>query len=483
MRSLILSSFERHDNLIALAGSWGKITYTDLSHLVSGVISLATHNKVSRNDYVIYFGADSSVMYATLLASCLGNFRMMVLGEQTSIEAVKRHINTLDAKLVISTANIKFKIETSSVDQVIPIQKEPSAFHSAVSHMTLTSGSLGAPKIIGVDSLGLAEFLKWARYNLALRPEHIWIECGDYTSDMWMNNALMALTSGSSIYYDPQKNPLSAYAQLAKSQATHFRSVPQISKLISAGRRRSLQRELSLEFVGLGGDIVHHSTLVEMNAWLPRKTKLYTTYGCAEVAGFSMIKHINREKLSLQNDRAIPDLGSPTVNTSIKILPRNGSSSGELQISSKQVCIEWLDTKNGSSNFYQLKAPGEVGIYNTSDIVDDSGDGLVYQGRLGREIVRNGNRVQLETMEELLIKRLGATCVVLKSGDDLTLLVEASPAVSVDQINLIVAEEVPSFVCPTNIMTAKVLPRNLRGKINYAACEKLIHDSSSLEND
>lgn len=477
--NLIMGSFERNEKKIALVNSGGELSYEALSHLVSGICNLASDKQIQNEDVIIYFGADSNELYATLLASCLGNFKMLVLHERTPVEIVRRHIAFLDTKLVITEGEIDLGVPTFSRENIVPSRTDPGVSRSTISHLTSTSGSLGFPKLIGVDSIGLSEFLDWARRSMNLSPEHIWTECGDYTSDMWINNALMALTSGSRIYFKSQKNPLQSYAQLLESSATHFRSVPQISKFLTAGRKRSLQDVTSLKFVGLGGDVVHHSTLVEMNAWLPQEAELHTTYGCAEVAGFSLTHKIDRASLSAQSDKIIHSLGYPIKGTQLKILQRDANASGELQIHSKQVCVEWMDTNCGDKEFRQIKEPGDVAAYNTGDIVTRTDSSVLYRGRKGREIVRNGSRIQLEAVEKLLTDKLGSQGVIIDRNGDLFLLLETSRQISLAEMNLAVDGEIPSFAYPTKIIEVELLPRNSRGKIDYATCRSL---TTSVEN-
>lgn len=164
-----MGSFERNETMIALASSRGELSYKSLSHLVSGISNFAADEKIQNEDVVVYAGADSNELYATLLASCLGNFKFLVLSESTPIEKIKRYIAFLDAKLVITEDDVDLGVPTLSRANIVPSRTDPSASPSTISHLTSTSGSLGFPKLIGVDSVGLSEFLIWARDSDLLR--------------------------------------------------------------------------------------------------------------------------------------------------------------------------------------------------------------------------------------------------------------------------------------------------------------------------
>ena len=461
-------------DVTAFNGPTGPLTYSDFSGLVGGFCKITSDLGVGESDAVLYHGPNDPRLYAALVASCLGNYNLVILKTEISLEVVDRVAKSTGAKFVISNGILPKGLVPIILESVKPfteISSKPEK--NSTSHISLTSGSLGYPKAVFVDSQGLAEFIQWANTNLKLSSDDIWAECGDYTSDMWINNALLAISSGATIYINSKVSPLNAVQLISESKATHVRSVPQVLKILSAGLKRSKNKEHSLKFVGIGGDIVHGDLLNSIAAWLPVTAQVLLTYGTTEIAGFSIYRKLSLSDCANIDALEAVHLGEPIESTKLTVeCLRNDRSRGELIISSNQVCVRCISTGDAPELLFEKQTPGYRGTYQTGDIVSMVESRIIFQGRKYREIIRNGQRIQMEQLEKIYSKVVGGNCVIVEKDNDLCLLVECINEISRVQLIERSRELIPNNLVPSKFRCTESLPRNSRGKLDFARCSE-----------
>jgi len=250
--------------------------------------------------------------------------------------------------------------------------------------------------------------------------------------------------------------------------------VPQVIRILTAGMKRCKNTNHKLKFVGVGGDIVDSDLLRSLADWIPKSTQVLITYGTTEVAGFSIFRKLtSTECINIDVNEAV-HLGDPVDSTELKLVQENVENTGELAIVCKQVCIKSITTGSPTKLLFKKSTSGERGIYNTGDIVETIGKRMIFKGRKNREIIRNGQRIQLEQLENIFSKATESTCALLENDGKLTMFVERIARKPIEQLIQQTEYLVPNFLIPTDIRYVELIPRNSRGKIDFAECSKLL---------
>jgi acyl-coenzyme A synthetase/AMP-(fatty) acid ligase len=121
--------------------------------------------------------------------------------------------------------------------------------------------------------------------------------------------------------------------------------------------------------------------------------------------------------------------------------------------------------------------------YRTGDRVRVDGAGnLVFAGRLDRQVKRHGYRIELGDIETALLRNPAILEVGVVAADEpdkgtvITAFIGAGPSgesLSLLEVKAHCAAVLPPYMVPDRVIFVGSLPRGTRGKIDYAALERL----------
>ncbi|XP_054901491.1 beta-alanine-activating enzyme [Poeciliopsis prolifica] len=302
-----------------------------------------------------------------------------------------------------------------------------------------TSGTTGPPKTVRVPHRCIVPNILHLRSLFQMSADDVVFLASPLTFDPSVVDIFLALSSGALLLLVPsvvKKMP----GRLAQMLFSHHRTtVLQVtpSLLVRFGhgvlKRDVLSPGSSLRVLALGGEAC--PSLAQLGSWKheENETAIYNMYGVTEVSCWASCCRIPEPQLQRGNiptlnsaglcgtASSVP-LGTPLMDTVVEVRDADGCviTEGEGQVfigGEDRVCL--LDGEDAV-------VPGTMRA--TGDWVDVRDAQLYYLGRRDRLIKRNGKRVNLDSLQQLILSlpQVEACAVGLHEGFRLLAFVVAS---------------------------------------------------------
>uniref|UniRef100_I3J472 Aminoadipate-semialdehyde dehydrogenase n=1 Tax=Oreochromis niloticus TaxID=8128 RepID=I3J472_ORENI len=347
-----------------------------------------------------------------------------------------------------------------------------------------TSGTTGFPKTVRVPHRCILPNILHLRSLFQMRPDDVVFLASPLTFDPSVVDIFLALSSGAQLLIVPNviKKMPNRLAELLFND--HKTTVLQVTPtlLLHFGHRILKQDVLScsssLRVLALGGEACPSPALLESWRHKDNKTNIYNIYGITEVSCWASCYRIPESLLQSSNltVSSVP-LGTPLMGTVVEVRDEHGCvvSEGEGQIfigGEDRVCL--LDDED-------TVVPGTMRA--TGDWVNVKDGQLHYLGRRDRMIKRNGKRVNLDSLQQVLLSlpQVEACAVGLHQGFRLLAFVmastsghqkAASTSASVQQRKLILSQLsllLPAHSVPDTLVLVPTLCLTAHGKVNMEA--------------
>ncbi|XP_027146442.1 beta-alanine-activating enzyme isoform X2 [Larimichthys crocea] len=314
-----------------------------------------------------------------------------------------------------------------------------------------TSGTTGLPKIVRVPHRCILPNILHLRSLFQMSADDVVFLASPLTFDPSVVDIFLALSSGAQLLIIPtviKKMPGRLAHLLFKAHKTTVLQVTP-TLLVRFGHR-VLKQEVfssgsSLRVLALGGEACPSPALLRSWRHEDNKTNIYNIYGITEVSCWACCYKIPESVLQPSDHESFVPLGTPLMDTTVEVRDEHGCivTEGEGQVfigGEDRVCL--LDDED-------TVIPGTMRA--TGDWVNVKGEQLCYLGRKDRLIKRHGKRVNLDSLQQLILSlpqveacavapyegsRLLAFVVASTSGDQRA----ASPLTSVQKQ----AEQTPS---------------------------------------
>uniref|UniRef100_A0A669EAC6 Aminoadipate-semialdehyde dehydrogenase n=1 Tax=Oreochromis niloticus TaxID=8128 RepID=A0A669EAC6_ORENI len=324
-----------------------------------------------------------------------------------------------------------------------------------------TSGTTGFPKTVRVPHRCILPNILHLRSLFQMRPDDVVFLASPLTFDPSVVDIFLALSSGAQLLIVPNviKKMPNRLAELLFND--HKTTVLQVTPtlLLHFGHRILKQDVLScsssLRVLALGGEACPSPALLESWRHKDNKTNIYNIYGITEVSCWASL--YPRFKITVSS---VP-LGTPLMGTVVEVRDEHGCvvSEGEGQIfigGEDRVCL--LDDED-------TVVPGTMRA--TGDWVNVKDGQLHYLGRRDRMIKRNGKRVNLDSLQQVLLSlpQVEACAVGLHQGFRLLAFVMASTSGHQKALSLLL----PAHSVPDTLVLVPTLCLTAHGKVNMEA--------------
>ncbi|XP_030583289.1 beta-alanine-activating enzyme isoform X2 [Archocentrus centrarchus] len=293
------------------------------------------------------------------------------------------------------------------------------ARHRDLAYVLHTSGTTGFPKTVKVPHKCILPNILHLRSLFQMRADDVVFLASPLTFDPSVVDIFLALSSGAQllIVANVIKKMPNRLAQLLFND--HKTTVLQVTPtLLLRFGHRILKQDLlscgsSLRVLALGGEACPSPALLRSWRHEDNKTKIYNIYGITEVSCWACCYRIPESLLqsSSLTVSSVP-LGTPLMGTVVEVRDERGCvvTEGEGQVfigGEDRVCL--LDNED-------TLVPGTMRA--TGDWVDVKDAQLYYLGRRDRMIKRNGKRVNLDSLQQLMLSlpQVEACAVCLHKG-------------------------------------------------------------------
>ncbi|CAB3810214.1 Tyrocidine synthase 3 [Paraburkholderia caffeinitolerans] len=351
---------------------------------------------------------------------------------------------------------------------------------SDVAYVLFTSGSTGTPKGVPITHANADAYVKG---QLQLQEKYSnarYIQLCELVFDPSVHDIFVCWANGGCLYVPDTVDPLFNADFIKRHEITHWNSVPSVAGLMQQMRKLAPAAFPSLRVSMFGGEPLTRSlTLAWMRA--APNSRILHMYGPTEATIACTCFEVQRGFLEDGQNTVMP-LGWALPGVELMVvdaaLERVAfGQRGELLVAGPQIAGGYLVPDDaGSSRFVKKVYPGRRARrwYRTGDVASTTADhGIVFHGRLDRQVKIRGNRVELEEVENVVQAcSQGTQCAVIpwrvdEAGRAAGLIAfVANVRVEPDRALQACRQRLPSYAVPERVVVVDSLPLNANGKID-----------------
>ena len=355
--------------------------------------------------------------------------------------------------------------------------REPAVSPQDTALILFTSGSSGRPKGVAISHRAAAAFVNWSGRKFGIGPEDR-IACPSPLSfDLSTFDVFNMARGGATCVIVPERNvwfPRFLTEFLQERRITAWYSVPSIlAGMLNEGglARRSYP---DLRVILFAGEVFAPAQLARFQAAVPNAA-LYNLYGPTETNVVTWYQ----VPPGFDGSRPVP-IGRACPYARVEL--DGAGDQGELLAGGESLMNGyWNRPEETAAAFAQIEGKGRY--YRTGDRVTMNPEGgLVFIGRMDRQVKRRGFRIELGEIEAALSRHpavFEAAAVSTEdpeSGASITAFVrvQAGDPISQAGIKAHCARILPPYMLPDRIVFLAAVPKGSRGKTDYAALRDLV---------
>lgn len=345
-----------------------------------------------------------------------------------------------------------------------------------------TSGSTGKPKGVQITAGNLAAFHEGVRpWFDAMCPGGAFLNEISYSFDVSVCALYEALGRGMTLWTADKQtlsDPRALFALLREAQIDEWVSTPSLAEICVQSEQFTAELLPRVRQFLFCGEVLTKKLTAEMFRRFPG-VPIVNAYGPTEatvlVTGAEMTPEM------LQAEAPMP-IGTPFSNVEAVIAGEDGEKlpdgeAGELLLIGAAVSPGYLGRPELNARAFFETRDGRRG-YHTGDLCRMENGNVYYLGRLDGQVKLNGFRVELEDVENNLVRveniARAAVVPVMQEGKvtGLTAFVMlekpdgASSLRRAQRIRVALSELVPSYMVPRKILAVDTFPLNTNGKID-----------------
>jgi|GEM_PF-1166916 len=374
-----------------------------------------------------------------------------------------------------------------------------------LAYIMYTSGTSGNPKGVMVSHEAVEVFLNWVSETFRIQEDDRFIHTSSLGFGGSIRQVFSTLLAGATIYPIARtklKDPQELFHFLRHHRITLLNTVPTvINNLLEwvelSGTDTLKNKPLKhLRFVLLGGESLYAETVVKWRRHFGKHSAIVNLYGSTETivnATFYITP------LDAPVERGVVPIGHQKKGSLVRLINENGvlCAPGEVgQILVGGPCLAsgyYREPALTAQKFIRLDLPGTKGIfYSTGDLAQADTTGLVhFMGRNDDQIQLYGNRIELTEIEDAIYQthQVKNTAVVdfrSETQHRIVAFVELTKTgikLSAEQIRDFIAQRLPAYMVPHQVILLETIPLNQAGKTDRAALRLQLADGLSEAAD
>lgn len=385
---------------------------------------------------IIVYGHKSKYMLISFLACVKSGRAYCPVDTSVPLERVNKIIETVNPKIILSTENLENNEQTiwniDVIKEKCKSDKEIGCEYHVkdddVFYIIFTSGSTGNPKGVQIGTECLNNFLKWSVKldEIDQRGHLIFINQAPFSFDLSVMDLYTSLATGGTIIAldkETQNDMNKLFEVFEKSNADVWVSTPSFIAMCLSDKKFNSTLLPKLRTFLFCGETLPNITVSKIIDRF-ENSHVINTYGPTEstvaITDVLVTKELNEQIVPLP-------VGKPKEGTYILIQNENhenlkNGEKGEIVIVGDTVSIGYFNNKTANDKAFSTYSidDKDYRLYRTGDMGYVKDGQLYYCGRIDFQIKLHGYRIEIEDIENNILKCKGvkSVAVIPKYEDD-----------------------------------------------------------------
>lgn len=471
------------------------VTYKELWEFSDRLAFYIQNEFKDNKSPIVVYGHKDPFMIVCFLACVKSGRAYCPVDISVPDERVKDIISETNSPVIFALENLNFETKN-----VLSIEKIKGIINSTnnkidesnyvknddVFYIIFTSGSTGKPKGVQITLDCLNNFLKWSSFlggeNLE-NKNYVYINQAPFSFDLSVMDLYTSLYTGGTLWCLEKKVQLNynlLIESLKKSKVNVWVSTPSFANLCLALDDFNGENIPNIKLFLFCGETLPNRTAQMLLERFPN-AKVINTYGPTEST--VAMTEINVTPKVLDKYNPLP-VGKAKNGTYVFIMDKKDNElpegeKGEIVIVGDTVSVGYFNrpditkksfgTKTVNGTSYRLYRTGDEGYFKDGQ--------LFYCGRIDLQIKLHGYRIELEDIENNLMKLKGVKNAVVipvkKDGIIESLTAFVIPGFKVESglksmvaLKKELAEFLPPYMIPKKIIFKDEIPMTNNGKVN-----------------
>jgi D-alanine--poly(phosphoribitol) ligase subunit 1 len=367
-----------------------------------------------------------------------------------------------------------------------PVMIENGNQHDGA-YLLYTSGSTGAPKGIQVRNRNVMSYLRSVAERYAPSPEDRFSQLFDLTFDLSVHDMFLCWGAGATLYCPPARAKFAPRDFVRRHELTMWFSVPSTAAMMMGLRMLRPGDFPTLRLSLFCGEALPRQLAAAWAAAAPNSV-IENLYGPTEATIAITAYRLPTEPDALDRLPALAPIGMALPGQHAMLVdldgqPTSGDGDGELCLAGSQVTDGyWRRPDLTAQRFVRYPWDDAERIwYRTGDRARWTADhGLVFLGRLDRQVKIAGYRIELDEIEAILQRVAGTNGAAIAwpiSPDGLARGIigfvgetDVSDATILEHCRRVL----PSYAVPAAIHRVEAWPVNSNGKTDHAQLRRIL---------
>lgn len=475
---LFVEACDKYGSHIAVSNNNELTTYTNLLEKVNSLSNLLISKNIKKHQNIGILMDKGELVITTILAILKIGARYIPIDPNYPLERKKLIIEDANIKICLSDRNYEeFEcINLSEIKYYDDKHTEMECLSHKVSlndvaYIMYTSGTTGNPKGVQITHKNIISFAKNPNFLKTFKDDKIML-FSTLAFDASTFEIYVSLLNGVTIeVFNDSLPTLDHLTQFIKDKNITILFLT--SGLFQKLEDSHIDNLRNVRYLLTGGDRISLEVASRVSQKLSN-TNLLNCYGPTENTVFTTF-HVFNKNDSYQDGVPIGvevnNTETYVLNNDMNILP--DYAEGELYVGGDGVSVGYTksEKRNKKSFVENPYKKGEI-LYKTGDIVRRNNTGeIFYLGRTDNQIKIRGFRVELEEIENIILKNETVNSVVCLLKEDeksknKKIIAYYIGNISSENLRKFVSQLAPNFMIPANFICVEEFPLKTNGKVD-----------------
>ena len=484
---------EKHPDRTAVVCGGEKLSYRELFEYSDSLAEALDQICRNNREPVAVYGHKNPFMLVCFLACLKSGRAYCPIDVTVPDERAFAIIDMLDSPVVLATEPVKKEIKNKKLvlpDELKILSEGGRKYEGKglapedVLYIIFTSGSTGTPKGVQITADALEQFLNWSATLGGPEEEKrgaVFLNQAPFSFDLSVMDLYTCLRCQGTLWCltkEVQKDYKELIRSLKESKVQVWVSTPSFAEVCLADRQFSVELLPELSQILFCGETLQNKTVKRLQERFPDAV-IVNTYGPTEstvaVTGTVITPKMAEEEACLPVGTVKPGTRIEIQDDTGRWLPEG--TPGEIVILGDTVSIGYYrqEEKSRKAFFKRMTAGKEIRGYHTGDKGYLKGQMLYCLGRMDRQVKLHGYRIELEDIENNLMKIDGIRqAVVLPKERDGRLTSLQAYVVCREEMESIRIKELlktylPDYMIPKKVIQVPSIPVTENGKTDRKA--------------